>query len=379
VRPEGPIPFIDLQAQRRRLGAAVDEAIARVLEHGRYIMGPEIAELEAHLAAFCGARHAISCANGTDALALGLMVKGVRPGDAVLVPSFTFVATAEVVAWLGATPLFVDVLPDSFNLDPASLEDGIASARALGLRPAGAIAVDLFGQPADYDAILPVCAAHGLWLMDDAAQGFGATYRGRRIGEICEITATSFFPAKPLGCYGDGGAVFVDDDDLAAAMRSMRIHGQGQDKYDNVRIGMNGRLDTVQAAILLQKLAIFPDEIEVRQRVAAAYAEGLRDIVRVPKVIAGATSVWAQYTVVLEEGDRDAIAARLNAAGVPCAIYYPKPLHWQTAYRHYPAASGGLPVSERLAAQVLSLPMHPYLEADLQEFIVRQLRAACGH
>jgi dTDP-4-amino-4,6-dideoxygalactose transaminase len=379
VRPEGPIPFIDLQAQRRRLGTALDEAIARVLEHGRYIMGPEIGELEARLAAFCGARHAISCANGTDALALGLMVKGVRPGDAVLVPSFTFVATAEVVAWLGARPLFVDVLPGSFNLDPASLEDGIASARALGLRPVGAIAVDLFGQAADYDALLPVCAAHGLWLMDDAAQAFGATYRGRRIGEICEITATSFFPAKPLGCYGDGGAVFVDDDDLAAAMRSMRIHGQGQDKYDNVRIGMNGRLDTLQAAILLQKLAIFRDEIEARQRVAAAYAEGLQDIVRVPQVIAGTTSVWAQYTVVLEEGDRDAIARHLNAAGVPSAIYYPKPLHRQTAYRHYPSASSGLPVSERLAGQVLSLPMHPYLEADLQGFIVRQLRAACGH
>jgi len=378
VRPAATIAFIDLQAQRRRLGAAVDRAIARVLEHGRYIMGPEIAELEAQLAAICGARHAISCANGTDALVLGLMVKGVRPGDAILVPSFTFVATAEVVAWLGATPVFVDVLPDSFNLDHASLEDGIASAHALGLRPVGVIAVDLFGQPADYDAILPVCAAHGLWLMDDAAQGFGATYRGRRLGEICEITATSFFPAKPLGCYGDGGAVFTDDDDLAAAMRSMRIHGQGQDKYDNVRIGMNGRLDTLQAAILLQKLAIFPEEIEARQRVAAAYAEGLRDIVRVPGVIEGATSVWAQYTVVLEHGDRDGSAARLKEEEIPSAIYYPKPLHRQTAYRHYPRARAGLPVSERLAGQVLSLPMHPYLEADVQGFIVEQLRAACS-
>jgi dTDP-4-amino-4,6-dideoxygalactose transaminase len=378
ARPAAPIALIDLQAQRRRLGAGLDRAIARVLEHGRYIMGPEIAELETQLTAFCGARHAISCANGTDALALGLMVKNVRPGDAIVVPSFTFVATAEVVAWLGATPVFVDVLPDSFNLDPVSLQDGIASARASGLRPVGVIAVDLFGQPADFDAVMLICAEHGLWLMDDAAQGFGATYRGRRIGEICELTATSFFPAKPLGCYGDGGAVFTDDDDLAFAIGSMRVHGQGQDKYDNVRIGMNGRLDTLQAAILLEKLAIFSDEIEARQRVAAFYAEGLRDVVRVPRVIDGATSVWAQYTVVLERGDRDAVAAKLKAQGIPTAIYYPKPLHRQTAYRHYPAARAGLPVSDDLSSKVLSLPMHPYLDPETQGFIVDQVRIACS-
>ena len=355
----------------------------RVLEHGRFIMGPEVDELEERLAAFCGARHAIACANGTDALALGLMAKGVGPGDAVLVPSFTFVASAEVVPWLGATPVFVDVLPDTFNLDPASLERGVATARARGLTPRCVVAVDLFGQPADYDAIKAARARHGLWLMADAAQSFGASYKGRRAGGIGDIAATSFFPAKPLGCYGDGGAVFTDDDGLAEAMRSLRIHGQGRDKYDNVRIGMNGRLDTLQAAILLEKLAIFPDEVEARQRVAERYDEGLRDVVRVPRVIEGVISVWAQYTVVVEGDDdggrrRDAVAATLREAGVPTAVYYPAPLHRQTAYRHFPAAEGGLPVSERLSARVLSLPMHPYLDPETQAFIVAAVRRALG-
>jgi dTDP-4-amino-4,6-dideoxygalactose transaminase len=369
------IPFIDLGAQRARLGPGLDAAIARVLEHGRYIMGPEIALLEAALAALAGTRHALGCANGTDALALGLMAKGVRPGEAVLVPSFTFVATAEVVAWLGATPIFCDVLPDSFNLDPAGLEAGIHTARAQGLRPTAVIAVDLFGQPAEYDAIEAICQAHGLWLLADAAQSFGARYRGRPVGQIGRVAATSFFPAKPLGCYGDGGAVFTDDDGLADAMRSLRIHGQGRDKYDNVRIGMNGRLDTLQAAILLEKLKIFPDEIEARQRVAARYGEGLGDVVRVPEVPADRTSVWAQYTVVLERGSRDALAAALAAEGIPSAIYYPTPLHRQTAYRHYPCAAGGLPVAERLAQQVLSLPMHPYLAPATQDRIIACCRA----
>ena len=289
ARPQ--IEFVDLHSQRRRLGAGLDGAIARVLEHGRFIMGPEVAELEERLAAFAGVEHAISCANGTDALALGLMAKGLQPQEAVLVPSFTFVATAEVVVWLGAVPVFVDVDPQTFNLDPASLEQGIRTARRMGLTPRAVIAVDLFGQPADYDAIEPLCAQHGLWLMADGAQSFGATYRGRRVGQIGEIATTSFFPAKPLGCYGDGGCVFTEDGDLAAAMRSLRVHGQGRDKYDNVRIGMNGRLDTLQAAILLEKLAIFPDEIARRQEVARRYEEGLQDVVRVPRVIEGASSV----------------------------------------------------------------------------------------
>ena len=258
-----PIPFIDLAAQRRRLGKAVDEAILRVLDHGGYIMGPEVRALEAELARFCGARHAISCANGTDALAIVLMAKGVRPGDAIFCPAFTFAATAEVVAWLGATPVFVDVREDTFNLDPDSLAGAVGAARVLGLNPVGVIPVDLYGLPADYDALEPVCAREGLWMLCDAAQSFGATYKGRKVGSIGLATAVSFYPAKPLGCYGDGGAIFTDDEALAAVMRSIRVHGEGADKYDNVRIGLNGRLDTVQAAVLIEKLKIFPDEIAV--------------------------------------------------------------------------------------------------------------------
>jgi UDP-2-acetamido-2-deoxy-ribo-hexuluronate aminotransferase len=375
--PPGAIPFVDLAAQRRRLGPRLDAAIARVLAHGCFIMGPEVAELEAQLAAFCGARHAIACASGTDALALGLMAKGIGPGDAVLMPGFTFVATAEPVAWLGAVPVFIDVLPDTCNLDPARLEQGVRTARAEGLTPRAVIAVDLFGQPADYDPIEEICARHRLWLMADAAQSFGASYGPRRVGTLGAITATSFFPSKPLGCYGDGGCVFTDDDELAEAMRSLRVHGQGRDKYDNVRIGMNARLDTVQAAILLEKLAIFPDELEARQRVAEGY-EVLRGLVQIPCVIAQATSVWAQYTVVVERIARDALAAALKAAGIATAVYYPTPLHQQSAYHHYPVAGGALPVAERLSRQVLSLPIHSYLEPATQALIIAALRRALG-
>jgi dTDP-4-amino-4,6-dideoxygalactose transaminase len=373
--PSAPIPFVDLDAQRRRLGARLDAAIARVLAHGRFIMGPEVAELERQLATFSGARHAIACASGTDALALGLMAKGIGPGDAVMMPGFTFVATAEPVAWLGAVPVFLDVLPDTFNLDPACIEQGVRTAHAEGLTPRALIAVDLFGQPADYDAIEAICALHGLWLIADAAQSFGATYRGRPVGTFGAITATSFFPAKPLGCYGDGGCVFSDDDELAEAMRSIRVHGQGQDKYDNVRIGVNARLDTLQAAILLEKLLIFADELEARQRVAARY-QVLRDSVQVPRLIAQATSVWAQYTVLVERVGRDALAAALKAEGIPTAVYYPKPLHRQSAYSHYPVAGGRLPVAEQLSRYVLSLPMHPYLEQETQMDIVDAIRRA---
>jgi dTDP-4-amino-4,6-dideoxygalactose transaminase len=347
-----------------------------VLAHGRYIMGPEVAELEAQLAAFCGARHAISCASGTDALALALMAKGIGPGDAVLVPAFTFVATAEPVAWLGAVPVFVDVLEDTFNVDPAGLEQGVRAAEAAGLRPRAVIAVDLFGQPAAYDAIEEICTRHGLWLLADAAQSFGASWRERRVGTLAPVTATSFFPAKPLGCYGDGGCVLTDDDDLAEAMRSLRIHGQGEDKYDNVRIGVNGRLDTLQAAILLEKLTIFADEIAARQVVAARYNEGLQEVARVPRTVAGATSVWAQYTLRIEDGSRDALAGALKAQGIPTAVYYPKPLHRQSAYRGFPVAGNGVPVAERLSDEVLSLPMHPYLEATTQARVIDALRQA---
>ena len=370
------IAFIDLAAQRRRIGSRMDEAILRVVNHGGYIMGPEVKQFEADLSAFCGAKHVISCANGTDALALVLMAKSVKPGHAILCPSFTFAATAEVVAWLGAVPIFVDCLPETFNMDPASLEFGINTARQLGLKPVGVIPVDLFGQPADYDAIEAICAREDLWILCDAAQSFGASYRGRKLGTIGAATSTSFFPAKPLCCYGDGGAVFTNDDELAAIMRSLRVHGQGSDKYDNVRIGMNGRLDTMQAAVLIEKLKIFPDEIAARDRVAKRYNEMLGDVVAVPVVAEGNTSVWAQYTMRVP--NRDALAAALKAKGVPTAIYYPKPLHQQTAYSKFPCAGNGVPVSERLAGEVLSLPMHPYLEEAVQDRIIAAVREALG-
>jgi UDP-2-acetamido-2-deoxy-ribo-hexuluronate aminotransferase len=371
-----PLEFIDLGAQRRRIGARMDEAIRRVVDHGRYILGPEVAEFERQLAQFCGARHVLSCANGTDALGLALMALGLKAGQGVVAPSFTFAATAEVIAWFGATPIFADVLEDSFNIDPVSFEAAIATARRLGIEPVGVIPVDLFGQPAAYDEILAIAKANRLWVLCDAAQSFGAAYKGWNVGTFGALTTTSFFPAKPLGCYGDGGAVFVDDDDTIAVLKSLRVHGQGTDKYENVRIGMNARLDTIQAAILIEKLAIFADEIAARDRVAARYGELLGDIVRVPQVAKGATSVWAQYTVRLLAGcGRDKVAAQLKAAGIPTAVYYAKPLHLQTAYRDYPAAGNGLPVSERLAGEVLSLPMHPYLDDATQERVVDALRS----
>jgi dTDP-4-amino-4,6-dideoxygalactose transaminase len=371
-----PIEFIDLGAQRRRIGQRMDDAVLRVVNHGKYIMGPEVAELEKKLSAFCGAKYTLSCANGTDALGLGLMALNVKPGDAILCPSFTFAATAEVVAWYGATAIFVDVFEDTFNMDPKSLEAGIETAKRRGLKPVGIIPVDLFGQPVDFDEIEPIARANKMWVMSDAAQSFGATYKDRKVGTMGQITTTSFFPAKPLGCYGDGGAVFTDDDKLIEVLRSLRVHGQGTDKYDNVRIGMNGRLDTMQAAVLIEKLAIFADEIVARDKVANAYAAVLKDVAIVPVVKPGYSSVWAQYTIRLPGRDRDKIAAALKAQGIPTAIYYPKPLHVQTAYRDYPVAGNGLPVSERLAKEVLALPMHPYLDEPTQARIVGAVRAA---
>lgn len=372
---QDPIPFIDLATQQERIRDRIEAGIRRVLDHGRYIMGPEIGELEERLAAFCGARHAIACSNGTDALALCLMAKGVRPGDAVFCPSFTFAATGEVVAWLGATPYFVDIREDTFNMDVGSLKQAIRDAKTAGHRPVGVIPVDLFGQPADYDAIEPVVADEKLWMLCDTAQGFGGTYKGRTAGGIGEMAATSFFPAKPLGCYGDGGAVFVADDETNEIVRSLINHGAGAERYDNVRIGMNGRLDSIQAAVLIEKLAIFPEEIEARNRVAARYDALLGDVVVVPEVLDGAHSTWAQYTVRVPDGDRDAILAGLKERGVPTAVYYPKPMHMQTAYRHYPVAGSGLPVSERLAREVFSLPMHPYLDEASQDRVVEAVRA----
>ena len=370
------IPFIDLAAQRHHLGGAIEAAVLRVIDHGVYIMGPEVRQLEDDLAAFCGAAHVVTCANGTDALGLVLMAKGVGPGDAVFCPSFTFCATAEAVAWVGATPVFVDVLSDSFNMNPASLQVAVVTARTMGLRPAVVIPVDLFGQPADYDGIEAVAAREGLWMLCDAAQSFGATYKARKVGTIGVATITSFFPSKPLGCYGDGGVIFTDDAELADILRSLRVHGQGNDKYDNVRVGMNSRLDTVQAAVLLEKLQIFADEIATRDRVAKRYSERLAEAAIVPTVPEGLASVWAQYTLRLPDFDRDSFIATLKAEGVPTAIYYPAPLHRQAAYAGFPSAEGGLPVAERLAEEVVSLPMHPYLTEAVQDRIVAAVRKA---
>jgi UDP-2-acetamido-2-deoxy-ribo-hexuluronate aminotransferase len=371
-----PIPFIDVAAQRRRLGPAIDGAIARVLAHCQFIQGPEVRVLETELATFVGARHAIACASGTDALLLALMAKGIGPGDAVFCPSFTFCATAEVVALLGATPVFVDVEPDSFNIDAKSLAAALPVAKRLGLASKAVIPVDLFGLPADFDAIAATAKSANLFVLDDAAQAFGATYKARPLGTFGHATATSFFPAKPLGCYGDGGAVFTDDDAMAEAIVSLRVHGQGSDKYDNVRIGLTSRLDTIQAAILSEKLKIFPEEIVARDRAARRYAQGLGDLVTVPTVPPGLTSVWAQYTIRIAGGRRDTVAAALKAEGIPTAVYYPIPLHRQQAYRHYSAGEGGLPVSEQLAAEVLSLPMHGYLDASTQDRVIDAVRRA---
>jgi len=373
---EKPIPFIDVGAQRRRLGRAVDDAVARVMAHCQFIQGPEVREFEAALAGFAGVRHAIGCASGTDALLLVLMAWEIGRGDAVICPSFTYHATAEMVALLGATPVIADVAPETFNLDPASCERAVATARKLGLKPRAVIPVDLFGLPADHDAINVLAAAHGLLVLDDAAQAFGATYRGRRLGALTTAAATSFFPAKPLGCYGDGGAVFTDDDALAARVKSLRLHGEGVDRSEAARIGITGRLDTIQAAVLIEKLKIFPDEIVARNRVAARYSDALADVAAVPRVGNESTSVWAQYTLRVAPARRDALAAALKAEGIPTAIYYTKPLHRQPAYRDFPVADGGVPVSEQLSKEVISLPMHAYLEPPVQDRIIAAVRRA---
>ena len=374
-----PLAFIDLKAQQQKIYGRVLDKIQAVLAHGQYILGPEVQELEDRLVAYVGVKHAVTCSSGTDALLMALMAKGVGPGDAVFTTPFTFIATAEVVQLLGATPVFVDIDPWTYNLDPDALKDALKNfekktKNAPKLRPRGLIAVDLFGQPADYDSIDALAREWGLFVLEDAAQSFGATFHGRRAGALAEMAATSFFPAKPLGCYGDGGAVFTDDDDLAAILKSIRNHGQGIDRYDNVRLGINGRLDTLQAAVLLVKLEIFDQELAARQEVARRYCEGLRDIVNVPELAPGCSSAWAQFSV--ESEARAAILARLAAAGVPTAIYYPKPLHLQEAFQGLGYRPGDLPVSEAAAARIFSLPMHPYLEPADQERIIGVIRDA---
>ena len=366
LRPN--IPFIDLQAQRKRIKSEIDEAIQRVLEHGRFIMGPEVGELEEKLAAYVGVPHAITCSSGTDALLLPLMALEAGPGDAVFVPAFGFVAPAEVVCLLGATPVMVDVLPDTFNMDPDSLSTAVDGAKEKGLRPKAVIAIDLYGLPAEYDRLNAIVEAHGLTMIEDAAQSFGATLHGRKAGSLATVASTSFFPAKPLGCYGDGGAIFTQDAELAERIRLVRIHGQGSGKYNHVAVGLNGRLDTMQAAILIQKLAIFDDEIRLRQLVSDRYAEGLSAVAEVPVIPSEATSVWAQYT--LKVRNRDRVVEILNSRGIPTAVHYPKTVSSQPAYKSFPVAPGGISVSEGLPGQVVSLPMHPYLEANEQDWII---------
>ena len=383
------IAFIDLAAQQRRIKPRIDAAIARVLAHGAYVMGPEVKAFEEQLAAFAGAKHAVSCANGTDALILPLMAWGVGPGDAVFCPSFTFAATGEVMPLVGASPVFVDIRPDTYNLDPEKLEAAILAIKAEGkLIPRAIIAVDLFGQAADYPAIAAIAGRHGLKLIADSAQGFGCTLNGRHPGAWADVTTTSFFPAKPLGCYGDGGAVLTDDAWLAERIDSLRVHGKAvasdingaalahDPKYLNMRVGLNSRLDTLQAAILIEKLAVFADELDQRDVIAGRYADGLTETsARPPIVIQGGRSTWAQYTI--EHDDRDGLAAHLKALGVPTAAYYPMPMHRQDCYSTYPQP-GGLPVSEAKAEVVLSLPMHPYLDTATQDRIIEGVRSFNG-
>jgi UDP-2-acetamido-2-deoxy-ribo-hexuluronate aminotransferase len=379
------IAFIDLAAQRRRLGQKIDDAVMGAVNAGAYIMGPEVKLFEKQMAEFGQAKHCLSCANGTEAIVLPLMAWGIKPGDVVFCPSFTFAATAEVVPWLGAIPVFIDIDPVTYNMDPAHLEAAIEKVVAEGrLKPKVIIAVDLFGQPANYPAIGAIARKYGLKLIADSAQGFGCTINGDHPIKWADATTTSFFPAKPLGCYGDGGAVLTNDDELFEIMDSLRVHGKAtkrdiegksfdhDPKYLNMRIGMNSRLDTIQAAILIEKLAIFAEEIELRNKVAARYNQGLSDVAKVPEMIEGGISTWAQYT--LEIDDRDEFTAFAKSRGVPTAVYYPIPIHKQDVYSVFPLGPGGLPVSEEKAGRVVSLPMHPYLDEETQDRIIATVR-----
>lgn len=370
------IEFIDLKAQRQHIGKAMDEAILKVVHDGNYILGQQVQQFETELAAFCGAKHAIGVANGTDALILVLEALGIGPGDAVICPSFTFAATAEVVAWMGATPVFAEIDEATYNIDPKSLSAALETAKQHKLNPRALISVDLFGQACDYEPIETFCKQNGLMLISDSAQGYGARYKGRVAGAIGDFATTSFFPAKPLGCYGDGGAILTDDDEHAALLMSLRFHGKGSYKYDNVRVGVNSRLDTIQAAVLIEKLKVYAEEIEKRQVVAQRYTAALKDLAVTPHVMPDCVSTWAQYTIRVDAHRRDAFQAELKAKGVPTTVYYPKPLHQQTAYKHYPVAGNGLPISERVAQEVVALPMHPYLDEETQDYIIESARDA---
>ncbi len=367
--------FIDLDAQYRQLKPRIDERIHAVLDHGQYVLGPEVRELESRLAEYVGVKHVIGCANGTDALTLSLMALGIGPGDGVFVPSFTFFATAESVRLVGATPIFVDIDEATYNIDCDALEEAIHCHDTAGeLRLRGVIPVDLFGLPADYGRIDEIAARHELFVLEDGAQGFGATFDGKRVCAFGDIATTSFFPAKPLGCYGDGGAVFTNDDALAEKLRSLHVHGQSVDKYENQYIGLNSRLDSIQAAVLLEKLAVFDDELERRNKAAAAYSERLADDFVVPVVPDGYTCCWAQYTIRARDGERADFQERLKEAGIPSAVYYRIPLHLQSVFADSGYKPGSLPVSEELSHKVFSLPMHPFLSEETIDSITDALR-----
>lgn len=383
--------FIDLAAQQARIRQNIDTRIKAVLDHGKYIMGPEIKELEKLFCSFTGAKHCITCASGTDALLMPLMAWGIKEGDAVFMPPFTFFATAEEPALLGATPIFVDIDPVTFNMRPDLLEKAVEAVQKQDasiyplpkaalerpLKPRAVIPVDLFGQAADYEAIAAIARRHDLMVLEDAAQSFGGSRHGKKNCALgCHAAATSFFPAKPLGCYGDGGAVFTDDDNLAELVRSIRIHGKGQDKYDNVRLGLNARLDTLQAAILLAKMEIFSDEIEARQQVAAWYSKYLGGMpgLTVPTVEEGCVSAWAQYCIMLSEGCRESVAAHLKQKGVPTNIYYPKPQHCLAVFAHLGYAPESMSAALHASRNILALPFHPYMD----EAAVQQVAQAMG-
>lgn len=381
--------FIDLVSQQKRIRKEIEENIRKVLDHGKYIMGPEIIELEQTLSGYVGAKHAIACASGTDALLLALMAYGVGPGDAVFTSPFTFIATAEVINLLGAVPVFVDIDPKTFNIDPEKLKQAITALRSNDSSlhplpsvlspqsskrsPKGIIAVDLFGLPADYERISALAAEHGLFVIEDAAQSFGAESNGTKACAMGDIACTSFFPAKPFACYGDGGMCFTNDDRLKEIIESLRVHGKGTHKYDNVRIGINGRLDTIQAAIMLAKFEIFPEEIALRQTVAKRYSGLFSEVPSItpPAMFEGMVSAWAQYSLMAESSaHRAELQERLKNKGIPTAIYYPKPLHLQTAFASLGHAPGDFPVSEGVSERIFSIPMHPYLTESDQKMIV---------
>ena len=371
------IPFIDLKSQQERIRSKIDERIKTVLDHGQYILGPEVKELEKKLGLFANSKYVLCCSSGTDALLLALLGLGLKPGEGVIVPAFTFASSGEVMPLLGAIPIFIDVDRDTFNLDPTKLNTALKTANKLGINVKGIMPVGLFGQPADMDPINNFAKDHGLWVIDDAAQSLGSTYNNKPIGSLCEVTATSFFPAKPLGCYGDGGALFTNNKEIYEIANSSHVHGMGKVRYEYDRIGMNARISTIQAAILLEKLDIFPLELEKRQKVADNYNKHFNELnldIKTPILINKATSTWAQYTIILpDDVDRDKLQESLKSKNIPTAVYYPIPLNEHKPYEKYPVSQEGLPVTIYLSKNVLSLPMHPYLSEDKIMFIVKSI------